>query len=112
MGWRPINASCCNASRNVGNGERKDDMQRFIRINELASRKGQPGRWPVGPSTVWRWVSKGLLTPPTKLGPQTSAWPIEAIEAFEAAQASAPINPVAQIRAAAASVAARQEAAA
>lgn len=108
MGWRPINAHCCNVSHGVEKGARKDPMQRFIRINELASRKDQRGRWPVGPSTVWRWVSKGLLVPPTKLGPQTSAWPIEAIEAFEAAQATAPLDPIAQIRAAAASVAARK----
>lgn len=64
--------------------------RRFIRITELSSSKGKPGRWPVSSQTIWRWVASGVLAPPVKLGPQVSAWPMETIEAHEARQAAAP----------------------
>jgi hypothetical protein len=31
-------------------------------------------RWRVHPVTVWKWVAKGILAPPKKLGPNTSRW--------------------------------------
>lgn len=82
---------------------------RYIRPRELASTKGRPGRWPVSTATLWRWVSIGILPPPVKLGPQVAAWPIEVIEAHEAAQNAAPYTGTDQkAKAAAASVAARR----
>lgn len=63
--------------------------RRFIRITELSSSKGKPGRWPVSGQTIWRWVASGVLPPPVKLGPQVSAWPMEVIEAHEVRQAAA-----------------------
>ena len=82
-------------------------QRRFIRINELASTSQHAGRWPVAPATVWRWVKTGRLEAPVRLGPQVSAWPLEAIEAFETAQAVAPGNTDQRIAAGRASMAAR-----
>jgi predicted DNA-binding transcriptional regulator AlpA len=62
---------------------------RYIRPRELASTKTRPGRWPVSNATIWRWVAVGILPQPVKLGPQVAAWPLEVIEAYEAAQAAA-----------------------
>jgi predicted DNA-binding transcriptional regulator AlpA len=62
---------------------------RYIRPRDLASTKSKPGRWPVTTSTLWRWVAAGVLPQPVKLGPQVAAWPMEVIEAYEAAQAAA-----------------------
>ena len=82
---------------------------RYIRPRELASTKTRPGRWPVSTATLWRWVSAGLLQPPVKLGPQVAAWPLEVIEAHEAARAAAAPGSTAQKSAAgAASIAKRQ----
>ena len=62
---------------------------RFIRPRELSSTKTRPGRWPVSTGTLWRWVAAGILPPPVRLGPQVVAWPVEIIEAYEAAQTAA-----------------------
>ena len=82
-------------------------MQKFIRIRELASTSKRPGRWPVSAATIWRWAASGALPAPVRLGPGTTAWPIEAIEQFEAEQAQASGSTVRQQAAGAASVAAR-----
>lgn len=80
----------------------------YIRIAQLASTRTRAGRWPVAPSTVWRWVERGILPPPIALGPGVSAWPLPVIEAHEAAAAAAAAtDAAAQLRAAAASVATR-----
>ncbi|HMO48796.1 MAG TPA: AlpA family phage regulatory protein [Rubrivivax sp.] len=61
---------------------------RYIRIRELAtapSRDGKPGRpgmLPVSAATIWRWVKRGEFPQPVQLGPQTTAWPVEAVEKF------------------------------
>ncbi|MBS1179811.1 MAG: hypothetical protein H6R06_4223 [Proteobacteria bacterium] len=64
-------------------------QQRYLRPSDLGSTKDKPGRWPVTPNTLWRWVQEGILPPPIRLGPQVSAWPLEVIEAYEAEQAAA-----------------------
>ena len=64
-------------------------QRRFIRMSELASAQGRPGRWPVSDGTIWRWVATGVLPPPVQLGPQVRAWPLEVIEAYEAQQMAA-----------------------
>jgi hypothetical protein len=40
-------------------------------------------RWRVHPVTVWKWVAKGILAPPKKLGPNTSRFSGAAILARE-----------------------------
>jgi predicted DNA-binding transcriptional regulator AlpA len=51
--------------------------QRFLRIKQLVV------RWSVHRSTIWRWVKKGELAKPRRLGPNVVAWPLSVIEAFE-----------------------------
>ena len=61
--------------------------QRVIRINDLASTKGKPGKLPVSPATVWRWVAEGRFVKPFKLGPNTTVWDLDQVEAHLAQQA-------------------------
>ena len=68
-------------------------QRRYIRISELASTPDKPGRWPVAPATVWRWVAAGKLPQPVRLGPQVTAWPVAVIEQHEAEQAAKPLDP-------------------
>ena len=56
--------------------------KRYIRIGEIASRPGHEGILPVSAPTIWRWVKLGTFPPPIRLGPQTTAWPVEAIEGW------------------------------
>ncbi len=37
---------------------------------------------PVSAATIWRWVKRGEFPQPVQLGPQTTAWPVEAVEKF------------------------------
>ena len=83
-------------------------MQQFIRVTGLASTRDRTGRWPVSPATVWRWVAAGLLDAPVRLGPQVSAWSIDTIERFEAAQALVAAPKDQRVKAGVASVAARR----
>ena len=62
--------------------------QRVIRINDLASTKGKPGKLPVSPATVWRWVAEGRFVKPFKLGPNTTVWDLDQVEAHLAQQAN------------------------
>ncbi len=80
---------------------------RYIRTSELASAPGRPGRWPVSQATLWRWVASGHLPAPVRLGPQTSAWPLDVIVAFETKQAAVPAAPERKVAAGRAGAAAR-----
>lgn len=62
--------------------------QRVIRINDLATTKGKPGKLPVSPATVWRWVAEGRFVKPFKLGPNTTVWDLDQVEAHLAKQAA------------------------
>ena len=62
--------------------------QRVIRINDLATTKGKPGKLPVSPATVWRWVAEGRFVKPFKLGPNTTVWDLDQVEAHLAQQAN------------------------
>ena len=57
-------------------------QSRFIRIGHLASHPGRPGLLPVSAPTIWRWVKQGRFPAPVRLGPQVTAWPLEAVEEF------------------------------
>ena len=61
--------------------------QRVIRINELASRPGKPGKLPVSPATIWRWVREERFPKPFSLGPSTTVWNLDQVEAFLSKQA-------------------------
>ena len=54
--------------------------QRVFRISELASTKDKPGRLPVSPATVWRWVAEGRFVKPFKLGANTTVWDADLVE--------------------------------
>lgn len=60
---------------------------RVIRINELATTKNRPGRLPVSPATLWRWVAEGKFPAPFKLGANTTVWDAEKVEQFLAQRA-------------------------
>ena len=62
--------------------------QRVIKLSELASTKDKPGRLPVSPATVWRWVSQCKFPAPFKLGPNTTVWSLDEVDAFVAQQAA------------------------
>lgn len=61
--------------------------QRVIRISDLASTKGKPGLLPVSPATLWRWVKEDRFPAPFKLGPNTTVFDLDLVEAFLAQQA-------------------------
>ena len=67
--------------------------QRVIRISDLAStpdtpeKPGKRGMLPVSPATIWRWVRSGRFPKPFKLGPATTVWDADQVEAFLAKQA-------------------------
>jgi predicted DNA-binding transcriptional regulator AlpA len=56
--------------------------QRLIRISELASTKGKPGKLPVSPATIWRWVRDGQFPKPFKLGKSTTVWDQRSVDEF------------------------------
>ena len=60
--------------------------QRVIRIADLATTKDRAGRLPVSPATVWRWVKEGKFPAPFKLGPNTTVFDLDQVEAFLAKQ--------------------------
>ncbi len=61
--------------------------QRVIRMSELASTPKRKGRLPVSPATLWRWVAEARFPQPFKLGPNTTVWDLDEVEAFVAKQA-------------------------
>lgn len=85
-------------------------MKQYVRIAQLASTPQHAGRWPVSPATIWRWCARGRLPAPVRLSPGVSAWPLDVIEEFEAAQAQTAGSTDRQRIAAAASVAVRRAA--
>lgn len=62
--------------------------QKVIRLAELATTKGKPGKLPVSPATIWRWVREGKFPAPFKLSDRVTVWNLDQVEAFVAKQAS------------------------
>jgi predicted DNA-binding transcriptional regulator AlpA len=52
------------------------------RMAQLASVPGRPGKLPVSPATIWRWVRAGYFPKPHKLGENTTVWDGAQVEAF------------------------------
>ncbi len=70
-------------------GSAQPTAKRVIRIADLATTKGRAGRLPVSPATVWRWVKEGKFPSPFKLGPNTTVFDLDEVEAFLSQQAGA-----------------------
>lgn len=64
-------------------------MERFIRIKELASVPGRPGRLPLSPNSVWRLVRQGRFPKPLRLSPGCTAWLLEDVRNWEMARREA-----------------------
>lgn len=56
----------------------------YSRINQVASTRGRPGRYPVSPATIWRWVAAGHFPKPVKLSAGVTAWDNADLDAFDA----------------------------
>lgn len=61
--------------------------KRVARVNQLASRPGKPGYLPISPATAWRWAKEGRLPQPFKIGPGTTVFDLDEVDAFLAKQA-------------------------
>ncbi len=59
----------------------------LIRINELASHRGQRGVVPVSPATLWRWVKAGKFPAPIRLSDRVTAWEASKVNAWIQSQA-------------------------
>ena len=57
---------------------------RYMRISQMASTTGKPGRYPLSAATIWRWVKLGMFPAPVRLGPQVTAWKVEDLDAWDA----------------------------
>lgn len=56
--------------------------QQVIRISELASTPAKPGKLPVSPATIWRWVREGRFPKPFKLSDSVTVWDVAEVDAF------------------------------
>ncbi len=64
------------------------NREQLIRINELASHKGQRGLIPVSPATLWRWVKAGKFPEPIRLSDRVTAWEASKVNAWIQSQSS------------------------
>ncbi len=55
----------------------------FLRIKELASAPGHPGRLPLSANSIWRLVRQGQFPAPVKLSAHCTAWRVEDVQAWE-----------------------------
>ena len=62
--------------------------QRVGRISTVATTEKSKGLVPVSPATIWRWMAEGKFPRPFKLGPNTTVWDLDQVEAFLAQQAA------------------------
>lgn len=57
-------------------------VQRVGRIFDVANTKEKKGLVPVSAATIWRWVNDGKFPKPFKLGPNTTVWDLDQVDAF------------------------------
>ena len=57
--------------------------QQFARLAEITTSKNKTGRYPVSPATWWRWTKSGYAPAAVRLGPNTTAWSLTSLEAFD-----------------------------
>ena len=53
----------------------------YVAVKQLSARYG------VHPVTIWRWARDGYLPKPHRIGPRTTRWRLDEIEAADAAKA-------------------------
>lgn len=54
----------------------------YLRLKDLVKRV------PVAKSTIWHWVQRGRFPAPIKLSERVTAWPVAAVEQWEAERRS------------------------
>lgn len=54
----------------------------FLRLKQIIGTKDSPGRVPVSKSSWWSGVKDGRFPKPIKLGPRTTVWAEEDIDAL------------------------------
>ena len=62
---------------------RKSEALEALDANKFYSAKYLADRWGIHHLTILKWVSRGHLARPVRLGENTSRWPGSVIEAFE-----------------------------
>jgi len=71
--------------------------KRYVRLRELASTKDRPGRYPVNPSTIWRWVAAGTFPRPYRFG-DLAAWAEDELDEHDRAAAVRPtVKPMSEL---------------
>lgn len=63
-------------------------MQNFLRMKAVVSRTG------LSRSTIYSRIKDGTFPEPVKIGPRASAWPSDAIDAWQQKQIAAGWSPV------------------
>jgi prophage regulatory protein len=56
--------------------------KRVVRISEIVSSRGKAGRVPISAATWWRWIAEGKAPAGFKLGPNTTVWDLDVVEAW------------------------------
>lgn len=58
--------------------------KQFIRVTDIATKKGKPGLLPVCAATVWRWAAdpESDFPKPIKITGGLTVWDRESVEAF------------------------------
>jgi prophage regulatory protein len=68
--------SCCNQPR------QPELISGFLREYQIIGNRRTSSSQPMIPidhSTLWRWVRDGHFPAPVKLGPHTTAWPVQVV---------------------------------
>jgi predicted DNA-binding transcriptional regulator AlpA len=56
--------------------------QRVGRISAVATTDRSKGLVPASPATIWRWVAAGKFPKPFKLGPNTTVFDLDQVDAW------------------------------
>lgn len=56
--------------------------QRVGRIAAVATTDSSKGLVPASPATIWRWVAAGKFPKPFKLGPNTTVFDLDQVDAW------------------------------
>jgi prophage regulatory protein len=64
-------------------------MQNYVRLSQLATTPKKQGLLPISPATIWRKVANDEFPKPIKLGPKLTAWDVQEVESWLAAQKGA-----------------------
>ena len=57
-------------------------VQRVGRISAVATTDSSKGLVPASPATFWRWVAAGKFPTPFKLGPNTTVFDLDQVDAW------------------------------